>query len=425
MTENVEIIYRDIDVPGIETLEVYESRGGYDALRKVLSSMKPEEVVEAVKGSRLVGRGGAGFSTGLKWQFVRSETNEPKYVVCNAEEGEPGTFKDRPILEKIPHRLVEAMIICSYAVGAHEGYVVFRGEFVEPARIVNKAIAEAREKGYLGENILGSGHSYDMRVFRTAGAYICGEESALLEAMEGKAGLCRIRPPFPVNAGLWAKPTALNNVETFANVPDIILKGAEWYSSLGTENTSGTKGFCVSGQVKKPGVYELPLGITMRELIYEHAGGILDDKEFKAVFPGGASSSCLLPEHLDIPLDFTTVWEAGSALGSAAFIVIAEGVCMVSAALRLARFFEHESCGKCLPCREGTYHMVRTLEAIHAGEATEEDVDNLADICRSIEKSAFCGLGQAAICPVLSTIEHFREEYMDHLKNKGSCKARG
>ncbi len=420
MTAPFLLAYRDIDVPGIDRLEVYEKHRGYEALRKVLTSMDPEGVIDLVKRARLHGRGGAAFPTGLKWEFVQQDRQRPKYVVCNAEEGEPGTFKDRPVLEKVPHRLVEAMIIAGYAVGAQRGYAVFRGEFAEPARKVRRAIEEARARGYLGENILGRGFSFDIQVYRTAGAYICGEETALLEALEGKAGLARIRPPFPVNAGLWAKPTALNNVETFANVPDIVLNGPEWFLSRGTEKFPGTKIYCLSGHVRRPGVYELPAGVTLRELIYDHGGGMLGGMDLKAVMPGGASSSVILPEKLDLVLDYASVAMAGSMLGSGAVIVIGHGTCMVSLALRLASFFRHESCGKCIPCREGTMHIMRALEALHAGRATEAELDNLVDLCQIMRQTAFCGLGQAAVNPVLSTVAHFREEFLQHIR-LGGC----
>ncbi len=419
MTEPFLLAYRDLDVPGIRRLEVYEKHRGYQALRKVLAEMDPEGVVDLVKRSRLHGRGGAAFPTGLKWEFVHQDHKRPKYVVCNAEEGEPGTFKDRPILERIPHRVIEAMAIAGYAVGAERGYVVFRGEFVEPAGIMRRAIEEARAKGYLGKNILGTGFSFDLRAYRTAGAYICGEETALLEALEGKPGLARIRPPFPVNAGLFARPTALNNVETFANVPDIILNGPQWYLARGTEKFPGTKIYCLSGQVRKPGVYELPAGVTLRELIYDFGGGLLDNRDLKAVFPGGASSSCLKPESLDLVLDYASVAMAGSMLGSAAVIVIGEGTCMVAVALRLAKFFRHESCGKCIPCREGTEHIVRILDRIHDGRVSATELAALEDLCQIMRQTAFCGLGQAAVNPVLSTMKHFGDEYREHLAGRG------
>ncbi len=420
MTEQFFVAYRDIDVPGIDRLEVYEQHRGYEALRKVLAGMDPEGLVDLIKRSRLHGRGGAAFPTGLKWEFVHQDHKHPKYVVCNAEEGEPGTFKDRPILERIPHRVIEGMIIGGYAVGAEQGYAVFRGEFIGPARNMQRAVEEARAKGYLGRNILGTKFSFDVQVYRTAGAYICGEETALLEALEGKSGLARIRPPFPVNAGLWDRPTALNNVETFANVPDIILNGPAWFCSRGTDKFPGTKVYCLSGQVKRPGVYELPAGITLRELIYEHGGGILGDRALKAVFPGGASSSCLMPASLDIALDYASVAVAGSMLGSGAVIVIGDGTCMVAVAERLAAFFRHESCGKCIPCREGTEHILRTMRAIREGTAKREDLDALEDLCQIMRQTAFCGLGQAAVNPILSTLKHFRADYEAHLE-KGGC----
>ncbi len=419
MTER--IIYKDLETPDIRKLSVYRGTGGYGALEKVLSSMTPADVVEEIKKSRLVGRGGAGFPTGLKWELVSKDPNQPKYIVANAEEGEPGTFKDRPILEQIPHRLLEGMAIAAYAVGAEEGVIVCRGEFMEPARILREAIAEAEEAGVLGEKVLGRDFTFRVWVYRTAGAYICGEETSLLEALEGKPGMPRIRPPFPVNAGLWAKPTALNNVETFSNVPEIILRGADWYTSMGTEKNAGTKGYCIAGHVNRPGVYELPFGITLRELIEDHAGGILDGRRFKAIFPGGASSSCLTEEHLDIVLDFPSVAAAGSMLGSAALMVVAEGTCMVEVALRLARFFRHESCGKCIPCREGTYQVVRLLDGIQNGTGKAEDLDGILELCGVVRQAAFCGLGQACVNPVMSCIKKFRQEFEDHLEGRAAC----
>jgi NADH-quinone oxidoreductase subunit F len=321
-------------------------------------------------------------------------------------------------MTRIPHRLIEGMLIGAYAVGAAEGVIVCRGEFMDPQRILREAIAEAEAAGLLGTNILGTDFSFKLWVYRTAGAYICGEETSLLEALEGKPGMPRIRPPFPVNAGLWARPTALNNVETFANVPGIILEGAAPYAALGTEKNSGTKGFCISGHVNKPGVYEIPFGVTLRSLIDDYAGGILDGRKFKAVFPGGASSSCLTAEHMDMPLDFHHVAQAGSMLGSAAFMVVAEGVCMVEVALRLARFFRHESCGKCIPCRDGTYQIVRLLERMKRGEALACEIDEIIDLASVMRQAAFCGLGQAAPNPVLSCIRHFRAEFEDHCAGK-------
>jgi NADH-quinone oxidoreductase subunit F len=406
-------IYRDLEAD-ILRLDAYRAHGGYQALEKALTTMTPAEVVNVVKESRLVGRGGAGFPTGLKWELVAREPARPKFIVANAEEGEPGTFKDLPILTRIPHRLLEGMILGAYAVGAEEGIIVCRGEFMEPQRILREAIAEAEAAGLLGNNILGKDFSFRIWVYRTAGAYICGEETSLLEALEGKPGMPRIRPPFPVSAGLWARPTALNNVETFANVPGIVLEGAAGYAALGTEKNSGTKGYCISGHVNKPGVYEIPFGLTLRQLINEHAGGMLDGRKFKAVFPGGASSSCLTEEYLDLVLDFHHVAQAGSMLGSAAFMVIAEGTCMVEVALRLARFFRHESCGKCIPCRDGTYQIVRLLERIKAGKAPLAEIDEIVDLAGVMRHAAFCGLGQAAPNPVTSCIKNFRAEFEAH-----------
>lgn len=417
----VNIIYKDIETPDIRKLDVFRSKGGYGALEKALTTMTPAEVVDEIKKAKLVGRGGAGFPTGLKWELVGKDPNTPRYIVANAEEGEPGTFKDRPILEQIPHRLLEGMAIAAYAVGAEEGVIVCRGEFMEPARILKEAVAEAEAAGLLGERILGRDFTFRVWVYRTAGAYICGEETSLLEALEGKAGMPRIRPPFPVNAGLWAKPTALNNVETFSNVPEIINRGADWYASMGTEKNAGTKGYCISGHVNKPGVYELPFGITLRDLIDKHAGGILDGRKFKCIFPGGASSSCLTDEHLDIVLDFPSVAAAGSMLGSAALMVVAEPTCMVEVSLRLARFFRHESCGKCIPCREGTYQTVRLLDGIQQGRAGKNDIEEILELGNIVRQAAFCGLGQACVNPVMSCIKNFRQEFEDHAAGRSAC----
>jgi NADH-quinone oxidoreductase subunit F len=415
------IIYRDIETPNIRSLAVYREKGGYKALEKALNDMSPAAVVEEVKKAKLVGRGGAGFPTGLKWELVSKDPATPRYIIANAEEGEPGTFKDRPILEQIPHRLIEGMAIAAYAVGAEEGVIVCRGEFMEPARILREAVAEAEEAGLLGERIMGKDFTFRVWVYRTAGAYICGEETSLLEALEGKPGMPRIRPPFPVNSGLWSKPTALNNVETFSNVPNIILEGADSYSSLGTEKNAGTKGYCIAGHVNKPGVYELPFGITLRDLIDNHAGGILDGRQLKCVFPGGASSSCLTPDNLDVVLDFPSVAAAGSMLGSAALMVVAEPTCMVEVSLRLARFFRHESCGKCIPCREGTCQTVRLLDGIQRGTGRKGDIDEILDLASVVRQSAFCGLGQACINPVVSCIKHFRQEFEEHLEGRAAC----
>ncbi len=399
------------------TLERYLATGGYQALRRALAEMTPEQVTTEVKASNLRGRGGAGFPCGAKWGFLAAPT--PHYLVVNADESEPGTFKDRQLLERDPHQLVEGAAIAAYALGVHQAFAFVRGEYARPARRLQRAVDEAYAAGFLGKGIAGSGYDLDLTVHLGSGAYICGEETALLEALEGRAGLARIRPPFPVNAGLWDRPTALNNVETFANVPDIILNGPEWFAQRGTDKFPGTKIYCLSGNVNRPGVYELPAGITLRELIYEHGGGIPGGRKLKAVFPGGASSSCLTAESLDLVLDYASVAVAGSMLGSGAIIVCDDSTCMVAVARRLASFFRHESCGKCIPCREGTEHIHRTLTRINGGQGTMGDVDDLLDLCQIIRQTAFCGLGQAAVNPVLSTVRHFRQEYEDHCSGRG------
>jgi len=417
------IILRNIDKENSETIDVYMKGGGYSALKRALKQMSPEDVVEEIKQSGLRGRGGAGFPTGMKWEFAASDPKEPKFMVCNADEGEPCTFKDRVIIEKDPHSMIEGMVIGAYATGCRYGYIYIRGEYPIGRRILERAISEAYEKGFLGENILGSGFSFDLYVHSGAGAYICGEETALINSLEGKRGEPRIKPPFPVNAGYLWKPTVVNNVETLANVPLIVERGADWYSSIGSPNCPGPKLFPVSGKVKNPGVYELPMGTTLEEIIFEHAGGIVEDRELKLVFPGGASSSCLTADEIGVKMDFPSLSEAGTMLGSGAVMVLDETDCAVKAALRLISFFRHESCGKCTPCREGTDWLYRMLSRVENGQGVVEDLDTALDVCATMENS-FCGLGMAAHNPVGSTIRKFRDEYLEHIR-KGRCPFRG
>lgn len=413
------VILRNVDKENSHTIDVYLKNGGYGALRKVLKEMSPQDVVEEIKRSGLRGRGGAGFPTGLKWEFAAMDLKEPKYFVCNADEGEPCTFKDRLIIEKDPHAIIEGMLIGAYATGCSVGYVYLRGEYPIGKKILLRAIEEARERGFLGKNILGTDFSFDIFVHSGAGAYICGEETALIESLEGKRGEPRIKPPFPVNAGFMWKPTVVNNVETLANVPVIMERGADWYALIGSPDCPGPKLYSVSGKVKRPGVYELPMGTTLEEIIFEHAGGIKDGRSLKAVFPGGASSSVLRADEIRVKMDFPSLAKAGTMLGSGAVMVLDERDCVVKAALRLLKFFRHESCGKCAPCREGTDWIVRILYRIENGMGSEDDLDTIVSISETMEHS-FCGLGMAAHNPAVSTVLKFKDEYLEHIR-LGKC----
>jgi NADH-quinone oxidoreductase subunit F len=411
------ILLRDLDIPDIREIDVYLRNGGYEGLRKALSEHQPDEVIEIVKASGLRGRGGAGFPTGVKWSFVPKDVF-PKYVVVNADESEPGTFKDRQLLENNPHQVIEGALIAAYAIQAAGIYVYCRGEFWDLAHGLEARVAEARQEGFLGASILKSGWGCEMAVHLGAGAYICGEETALLSSLEGYRGQPRLRPPFPASKGLYAKPTVVNNVETLANVPYILLNGAEGYRQFGAEKSPGVKIFSLSGRVKKPGNYELPLGSTLRELIYEHGGGIIDDRKIKAILPAGASSPMMPATDavLDAPMTYEDFAPFGSSLGSASIIVLDETTDIVWAASQMIHFFAHESCGKCTPCREGCYWMKRLCERFLAGRATEEDIDKLAAVARQMEGNCFCALGEFAINPVLASIKHFREEYEAYVR---------
>ncbi len=395
----------------------YESLGGYQAFRKVVGKIAPAEIIETVKQSGLRGRGGAGFPTGVKWSFLPKGYDGPIYLCCNADESEPGTFKDRQLMERDPHQVIEGILIAAYAIRAETCFIYIRGEFALGAKILEQAILEARQAGYIGENVLGSGVRINLWVHRGAGAYICGEETALLESLEGKRGLPRFKPPFPATNGLYNKPTVVNNVETLANLPHIINRGAEWFTSLGSPPKScGTRIFCVSGHVKRPGNYEVPMGITLRELIFEHAGGMRSDKPLKAMIPGGASAPFLTPEHLDVKLDFESVAQAGSMLGSGGVTAMEEGTCMVWAALRLMEFFYHESCGKCSPCREGSSWLVQTMRRIVAKQGRMDDLETLSDLCKNIAGRTVCAFGDAEVAPIVSTLKHWRPEYEAYIK---------
>jgi NADH-quinone oxidoreductase subunit F len=394
------------------SLADYERAGGYQALRKVLGKVPPGEVTDAVKKSGLRGRGGAGFPTGVKWGFLPKDYQGPKYLCCNADESEPGTFKDRQLIERDPHQIIEGMLIACYAIGVATAYIYIRGEFVLGAQILDRALAEARAAGYVGRDILGTGSSIDIWVHRGAGAYICGEETALLESLEGKRGLPRVKPPFPATHGLYNKPTVVNNVETLANLPHIMNRGAEWFAAIGSPpKSSGTRIFCVSGHVKQPGNFEVPMGITLRELIFEHAGGMRSDKPLKAIIPGGASAPFFTPEHLDVKLDFESVAQAGSMLGSGGVTVMEEGTSMVWAALRLMEFFYHESCGKCTPCREGSSWLVQTMRRIVDGRGQKSDLETLVELCQNIAGRTVCAFGDAEVSPIMSTLKYWRHEY--------------
>ena len=414
------ILTSHIDEPGSSTLEFYlQRRRGYEGLRKALT-LKPNDIIEQVKASGLRGRGGAGFPTGLKWQFVLKDTPKPKYICCNADESEPGTFKDHVLMERNPHLLIEGCAISSYAIGAKVAYIYIRGEFYHVQEILEAEIEKAYKAGYLGKNILGSGFDCDVFMHRGAGAYEAGEETALIESLEGKRAQPRIKPPFPAVAGLYQCPTAVNNVETLCNVPLIVLNGPEWFTAIGPEKNGGPKLFCVSGHVKRPGVYEASMDTTLRELIYDHAGGMLDDRPLKAIIPGGSSVPLLLPDQLDAPASFDGVQKAGSLLGSAGLIVLDDTVCMVWLAMNLLHFYRHESCGKCTPCREGTNWLFQLLGRIESGEGQSKDLDLLFGVSNNIVGKTLCAFGDAAATPVISTMNLFRAEYKAHVR-EGRC----
>lgn len=409
-----------------ESIEDYMATGGYEGFEKALT-IDRQAIIDEVKKSGLRGRGGGGFPTGNKWQFVYNATGDKKYAVCNADEGDPGAFMDRSILEGDPHMLLEGMMIAGYAIGADEGYIYCRAEYPLAIRRLNLAIAQAEELGLLGDNILGSEFSFRVKIKAGAGAFVCGEETALLNSIEGKRGMPRVRPPFPANKGLWGKPTVLNNVETYANVPSIINKGSDWYATMGTEKSKGTKVFCLTGKVNRTGLLEVPMGITLRDVIFSIGGGIQNDKKFKAVQSGGPSGGCLTEEQLDLPIDYDSLTAAGAIMGSGGLVVMDESTCMVDVAKFFLNFTQAESCGKCTPCREGTKRMLEILERICDGEGETKDIDALERLSRVIKNTALCGLGQTCPNPVLTTLRYFRDEYEAHIVNKrcpaGVCKS--
>ncbi len=409
-----------------ENIGEYIARDGYQALGTVLSTMTPTQAIDVMKKSGLRGRGGGGFPTGLKWEFASKFSADQKYVICNADEGDPGAFMDRSILEGDPHSVIEAMIICGYAIGATKGMVYIRAEYPLAVQRLHKAIGDAREMGLLGDHILGSDFSFDIELRYGAGAFVCGEETGLIRSLEGERGEPTSKPPFPAESGFWGKPSNVNNVETFACVPVIYQKGAEWFSKIGTEKSKGTKVFALAGKVNNVGLVEVPMGTTLREVIFDIGGGIRDGKAFKAVQTGGPSGGCLTTKHLDTPIDFDNLVAAGSMMGSGGMIVIDEDNCMVSLARFYLEFTVEESCGKCTPCRVGNKRLHEILTKICQGKGTEEDLTLLRDLGRMIKDTSLCGLGQTAPNPVLSTIEHFWDEYVAHVREKrcpaGMCK---
>jgi len=406
------------DEPECWTLDTYHRHGGYQALRTALR-MPPEEIVTLVKDSGLRGRGGAGFPTGLKWSFLPTFDGSPRYLVINADESEPGTCKDVPLMLATPHFLIEGAIITSYAIRAERAFIYLRGEVVHVYRRLAQAIEEARAAGYLGSDVLGSGANVDIVLHAGAGAYICGEETALLDSLEGRRGQPRLKPPFPAVAGLYARPTVVNNVESIASVPSIVTNGPDWFAGLGTERSTGYGLFSLSGHVRRPGQYEAPLGITLRRLL-EMAGGIREGHDLKFWTPGGSSTPIFTAEHLDVPLDFESVATAGSMLGTRALQIFDDTTCVVRAVLRWTEFYAHESCGKCTPCREGTYWLEQVLHRLEHGSGSEADLETLLDLCDNILGRAFCPLGDGATSPITSSIQYFREEYVRHL-TEGGC----
>ncbi|MDR1440553.1 MAG: NADH-quinone oxidoreductase subunit NuoF [Clostridiales bacterium] len=425
--KQLRVALRNCGVIDPENIEEYIAQDGYQALGKCLSEYTPDQVIEAISASGLRGRGGAGFPTGTKWRLARQNASDQKYVCCNADEGDPGAFMDRSVLEGDPHVIVEAMAIAGYAIGANQGYVYVRAEYPIAVKRLGIAIEQAREYGLLGNDILGTGFDFNLEIRLGAGAFVCGEETALMTSIEGKRGEPRPRPPFPAQKGVFAEPTILNNVETYANVPRIILLGSEWFSSMGTAKSKGTKVFALGGKINNTGLVEIPMGTTLREIVEEIGGGIPDGKKFKAAQTGGPSGGCIPAEHMDIPIDYDNLLEIGSMMGSGGLIVMDEDNCMVDIAKFFLDFTVDESCGKCSPCRIGTRRMLELLEKITEGKAELEDLDTLEELCNHVKLNSLCGLGQTAPNPVLSTLRYFRDEYIAHVVEKrcpsGVCKS--
>ena len=421
--KEIRVVLRNCGKINPYNIEDYIAENGYAALAKVITENDPEKVINEVKASGLRGRGGAGFSTGLKWGFTRNAVSDIRYVVCNADEGDPGAFMNRAVLEGDPHSVIEGMIIAAFAIGAQQGYVYCRAEYPIAVKTLEIAINQARELGLLGEHIFGTDFSFDLEVRQGAGAFVCGEETALIASIEGKRGEPRPRPPFPAVKGLFDKPTNINNVETYANIPQIINNGASWFASMGTEKSKGTKTFALAGDVKKTGLIEVPFGITLRDIIYDVGGGIKNDLGFKAVQTGGPMGGCLPAEFLDLPVDYEELTKAGSIMGSGGMVVMDEGTCMVDIARFFVEFIQEESCGKCVPCRVGTRRMLEILTRICEGNGRIEDLDLLEELSVEIKQDSLCGLGQGAPNPVVSTLKHFRSEYEAHILNK-ECPAK-
>jgi NADH-quinone oxidoreductase subunit F len=412
------VISRRWGIKDSHKIDVYLQHDGYKALEKALREMNPGSIIDEVKKSNLRGRGGAGFPTGMKWSFVPKDSPKPKYVICNADESEPGTCKDRPLMEMDPHQMIEGIAIAGRAIGAKMGFIYIRGEYRYVLDIVQTALDEAYSRNYLGKNILGTGFDFDLVVHTGAGAYECGEESALMESLEGKRGYPRIKPPFPAVVGLYGCPTIINNVETLSTVPAILLEGGETYANRGTPRNGGTRMLCVAGHVNKPGIYEVPLGMNMKKFIYEVAGGIPGGKKLKAVIPGGSSCPLMKADEIDIPMDYDSVAKAGSMLGSGGMVVMDEDTCMVDMARRIMHFYAHESCGWCIPCREGTSWLRKMLERFHAGYGRPEDIDLIGDLAKNMLGRTFCPLGDAAALPTISIVAKWRNEFEEHLNGR-------
>ena len=422
-TKQVKVATRNLGVIDPLSIDEYIARDGYFALNRVLNDMSPNDVLKELKSSGLRGRGGAGFPTHLKWSFTRQADGKPKYIICNADEGDPGAFMDRAILEGDPHVVVEAMTIAGMVIGADKGYVYCRAEYPLAIDRLTTAIEKAREYGFLGDGIMGSDRSFDIEIRIGAGAFVCGEETALINSIEGKRGIPKVKPPFPATSGLWGKPTLLNNVETFANIPQILLNGGDWFSSFGVEGSRGTKVFALAGKINNTGLVEVPMGTTLQELIFEIGGGIPDGKKLKAVQTGGPSGGCIPLEHMDAPITYDSLAELGTILGSGGMIVMDEDDCMVDVAKFFLEFTVEESCGQCTPCRDGTRQMLNILEKITAGEGAEEDLEALKHLGEHIMKTSLCGLGQTAPQPVVSTMRFFWDEYLAHVR-EGKCPAK-
>ncbi len=421
--KEVRVVLRNVGKINPFDIEEYIAEDGYAALAKVLTSMTPEQVLGELKTSGLRGRGGAGFPPYLKWTFARNSPNHPKYLVCNGDEGDPGAFMDRSVLEGDPHAVIEGMAIAAYVIGAERGYFYVRAEYPIAIHTLRVALEQAREYGFLGENIFGTGFNFDLEIRMGAGAFVCGEETALMRSVEGQRGMPSTRPPFPAVSGLWKQPTNINNVETYANVPQILLRGGEWFASMGTEKSKGTKTFVIAGKVKNTGLIEVPMGITVREIVYDVGGGILNDKKFKAVQTGGPMGGCIPEQYLDLLVDYDSLASVGSIMGSGGFVVMDEDTCMVDIARFFMDFVQDESCGKCTPCRVGTRRMLEILNDICEGRGQPGDIERLEELGQSITRGSLCGLGQGAANPVMSTIKFFREEYEAHIYEK-KCPAK-